>query len=1286
MAAIWLTPAGNLGTIPESVYYQAQLDAYNSVGGSLTYSLISGRLPSGLTLSTTGMISGIPNAVTTETKNSFTIRITNSAKQVTDRTFSLTVGFILPPVIVPEPGSLGTYVSGNWVDIQLTATEPVGSLTSTFSLYSGELPVGLTLTDTGRIYGYLHPVISDTAGQQSGFDASAYDKYVFDFLGVELSKNYVFSVKAHDGAATDINSFSIFVYSRGSVTADSTYFTADNSTIITTDTSSVYSPVLYTEPGLIGNVRQNAKFAFQFQAEDFNADTITFTAGGNAFPTGLSLSSVTGWLTGIVPYGALGSSTYNFTVNVSKVNKGVTYTSQTRDYSIKLIGRIDNTVNWITSSNIGSIYNGSISELSIQASTTSNKTLFYSLTDHSIGAMPYGLTLLPNGLISGRASFNVTSPSETFTFSVATYDSDNLVYDEKEFTITVVKRDQRPYDNLYIQGFFGRDQRQIYDELINNGDVIPNDYIYRGNDPWFGKNILKRTLFLTGLNPDTMSDFISAMQLNHYQKTLRLGNVKTARALDQNFNVQYEVVYLELIDPYTDLVISNASSGMSDTITTPLSITWPTNTQGVTTVYPNSFTNMVRRLSANIGFQDRSILPTWMTSRQENGQVLGFTRALVLAYVNPGRSAEVAFRVKSNYDGLNTLDYTLDRYLLDSVLSNNFIITPLVGTGNITASTTSANVIELTNMLANSEDFTGWTSSLLSITANTAVAPNGLTTANRLTKSGNGNGYITKTITATKEAMTNSTYTFSVYMQSGSSWTENVALYMTDGNGKVAASNTSVDINGDWNRYSITGTFGSSPAANIKVIIDPVDSILPLGAYTNTWGVDLTWPLIKPAEMPKGAYMNVWGAQLNPGGLADTYQQTGNTVAYNTVSTNFTGLLANSAILYSKQILNMVPTSENFTDWVSNGGLLSITANTDIAPDGNVTADQLAKTANGNGFIFKTITADTMTMANNPYTFSIYMKRGSTWTENIALRIRDGAGITDIASNTAINLTTSWTRYSISGTFGSSPAANIQLYIDPNDLTSMPIGANIQVWGAQLNPASTSGNYYATSGSIASTNVNIGGVSSITSDTALTMFANSAIAVNNTGWLYSNVFIINNFSTGSGLISSNTNSNVVTGQVSYITGSGSISGSSGNNIIIGTSTKFSTQVQPGDKLYSSLSGNLSANVIGTVASITSNTSLRLSDPLSSTISSIGYYADGSTTLFRSEIHHGDVVIANGITLGTVDYISSNTALVLTANAAGNIANVSYTHTARDPYTVPGQGDLYLKFPQVNILA
>ena len=44
---IWLTPAGDLGIIPEEEYYEFNFDAYVVGGGTPVYSLVSGRLPTG---------------------------------------------------------------------------------------------------------------------------------------------------------------------------------------------------------------------------------------------------------------------------------------------------------------------------------------------------------------------------------------------------------------------------------------------------------------------------------------------------------------------------------------------------------------------------------------------------------------------------------------------------------------------------------------------------------------------------------------------------------------------------------------------------------------------------------------------------------------------------------------------------------------------------------------------------------------------------------------------------------------------------------------------------------------------------------------------------------------------------------------------------------------------------------------------------------------------------------------------------------------------------------------
>ena len=713
-AAIWLTPAGNLGIIPEQEFYQLPLDAYNPTGGTLTYKLIAGKLPIGLQLDTTGVILGIPvkdqilgtpAAVNKVTTSTFTLRVTNSQGLVTDRTFSLTVAGLTPPIIKPEPGSLGTFVDGQYVDVSITAIESNSLLTPTFSIISGSLPPGLTLASTGRISGYINPTISTQVGAEAGFDASAFDLYGFDFIGINISKNFQFTVQASDGVNTDVNIFTIYVYARSSLTADNVSITADDEGVVTADTETRYNPVLYTTAGSIGNIRQNTRFDYKFDAVDFNNDYITYSLDSGSLPTGLSLNTVSGWITGIVPTGTLGNSTYNFAVKVYKTTSPE-YVSETKSYSLRILGQIDNTVNWDSPSALGSLYNGSVSELAVMASTPSGRFLKYKLVD-SIGKLPIGLTLLDDGTISGRISFQTfnmdsgrvtfdsgaTSFDHKFSFTVAAYDSGNFVYDEKTFTITLLDRDAEPYENLYIQILSNKTQRNYYNDFVNNTDIIPNEYIYRPSDPWYGKNLLRRSLFLAGLSPLQVADYISAMTLNHYWKTINFGSIKTAQALDENFNVKYEVVYIELLDRQVN------SSGQGPGLTTNLA----PNSRNISSIHVNSFPNMAQRIATGIGYENRSILPDWMTSRQPDGKVLGFTRALVLCYTIPGRSAEIAYRVTNSFTALNLIDFTIDRYEWDSILSDSFVKAPASGTGTITSNTASTTVIgvgtDFTNQL-----------------------------------------------------------------------------------------------------------------------------------------------------------------------------------------------------------------------------------------------------------------------------------------------------------------------------------------------------------------------------------------------------------------------------------------------------------------------------------------------------------------------------------------------------------------------------------------------------------
>ena len=53
------------------------------------------------------------------------------------------------------------------------------------------------------------------------------------------------------------------------------------------------------------------------------------------------------------------------------------------------------------------------------------------------------------------------------------------------------------------------------------------------------------------------TDYISAMNRNFYNNTLRFGGFKTARALNTDDTVKYELVYLELIDNVTKSLIKD---------------------------------------------------------------------------------------------------------------------------------------------------------------------------------------------------------------------------------------------------------------------------------------------------------------------------------------------------------------------------------------------------------------------------------------------------------------------------------------------------------------------------------------------------------------------------------------------------------------------------------------------------------------------------------------------------------------------------------------------------------
>jgi hypothetical protein len=99
-------------------------------------------------------------------------------------------------------------------------------------------------------------------------------------------------------------------------------------------------------------------------------------------------------------------------------------------------------------------------------------------------------------------------------------------------------------------------------------------------------------------------------------------------------------------------------------------------------IFPNSFKNMRARVK-EIGERDREFLPLWMRSIQPEAAVeTGYVKALVLCFVKPGFSEGTVSRIKSSGFDFKSIDFTVDRYLidvLDGEIENKYLAFPQRG-------------------------------------------------------------------------------------------------------------------------------------------------------------------------------------------------------------------------------------------------------------------------------------------------------------------------------------------------------------------------------------------------------------------------------------------------------------------------------------------------------------------------------------------------------------------------------------------------------------------------------
>ena len=778
---VWNTAAGSLGTYPASIALSTQLSASAvAPATTVTYILLSGTLPPGISINSSGSISGTPNLVTVDTTSTFTIRATDNLSNIRDRTFSMKIsGVAIPEFVTPE-GSILNTLDSVWVELPITYNNPDSTNVVVVELQEGALPPGLEINEDGVIRGYANPPLVNvnlsqvqttasettsgsnlitcsstnefTVGRPIIFTSTAFGNIVegntyyiktinsittftisstqygdvFPLsdatgsmtttlpsisVGQPTIRTYSFILRLVSDLGGDTASYTITVVNQNTPVSQGGPGYTPNSripTILNTrpltyninDTDPYYGyyilpPVNPTSYANIGTIQSGEYFVFKIIGYDFDGNPLTYEYVN--LPSDLTGDTATGWITGTPTLNSEGLSTYNFAVNVYKSgNPSIGTVNFNFTYNVS--NEITGDIVWVTGEDLGTIFNGTVSTLSVSA--ISDTELSYRVVD---GALPPNLIILDNGEITGRVADQPTdtmlaqNAETTFTFTVQAYSKlYSVVQSTKTFTVNVLQEYSQPTDTLYIKAAPSVNDRVIINSLLSNETLIPSDMIYRPNDIYFGKatSIIYEHAF--GIYASDIDEYLAAVTQNHYWRNITLGELKTAVAKNSAGEVIYEVVYSEVIDN----LVNPAGTSISSSIYWPRPIDlglgpWYTSITDIytsyenvlgqdyytsltpgyaQTLYPNSLYNMRNRVAQVVGQEyDSRLLPLWMTSAQANGSTLGYTQAWVICYTKPGFAETIKNNIQNDWGyTLNQINFRIDRFSVDKSETYNY--------------------------------------------------------------------------------------------------------------------------------------------------------------------------------------------------------------------------------------------------------------------------------------------------------------------------------------------------------------------------------------------------------------------------------------------------------------------------------------------------------------------------------------------------------------------------------------------------------------------------------------
>ena len=340
------------------------------------------------------------------------------------------------------------------------------------------------------------------------------------------------------------------------------------------------------------------------------------------------------------------------------------------------------------------------------------------------------------------------------------------------------------------------------------------------------------------------------------------------------------------------------------------------------------------------------------------------------------------------------------------------------------------------NLLPNSEQIDLWTKVYSTVTANAAVAPDGITSADKIVAAANlSSHYVGQTLSL-------GAGTFSAYLKAGEyTWAvlgtgvANEGVWFDLANGVIGTAQSAASgyvitsVGNGWFRCSIY----SVGATNLQIVLSTGNGIL---AFTG--------------NAVNGIY--AWGAQFNPGSTATAYVPTTTVAVYGPRFDYDPGNVLQQNLLVQSQTFE--------TGW-SLSALAFLTPNVTVAPDGTFTADLMVPNAT---VIDHRVTQIVSVNAGVTYTTSIYSKAaGYPYIEFVPFTTPSNT----VASftTTSIDVGNGWLLRTCTFTVPTGDTAVQIRVVISNGATQAFAGdgtSGVYIWGAQLNVGSTALPYLAT--------------------------------------------------------------------------------------------------------------------------------------------------------------------------------------------------------------------------------